>query len=327
MGVSKGIRAVTWAVAVSTFSPALWAQAAASDSASAEALFETGKTLLDQGKVADACPKFEESLRLDDAIGTRFQLARCYEALGRTASAWTLYLEVAAKAKASGQSDRDAYARGEAARLKPGLSTLTIVVPAAARAQGLKITRGGAEVGSGQWELALPVDPGKIEISATAPGKRDFHGSVNVDAKADAQTFTLSPLEDGPPGENGSGKRGLGALQWVGIGAGGLGLVGFGVAGFFALHAKSENKASGCVNGDCPNSEALSRNATARSDGNIATVATIAGGVLAVTGVTLFLVGPRRGASNTEQPKDQPEAHLEPLVAPGFAGAQLGGSF
>src|SRR5688572_17830814 len=63
-----------------------------SDSATARALFAEGRKLMGEKKYEDACPKFEESLRLDHGMGTQFNLAFCWEQLGRTASAWATFL-------------------------------------------------------------------------------------------------------------------------------------------------------------------------------------------------------------------------------------------
>src|SRR5262245_32588034 len=72
---------------------------AQSDSAGARALFAEGRALMDKDRYEEACPKFEESLRLDPGMGTQFNLAHCWEKLGRTASAWALFLDVAAAAR------------------------------------------------------------------------------------------------------------------------------------------------------------------------------------------------------------------------------------
>ena len=51
----------------------------------AEALFDEGKSLMIEGKLAVACEKLEQSQRIDPAVGTLLYLAECYEKSGRTA--------------------------------------------------------------------------------------------------------------------------------------------------------------------------------------------------------------------------------------------------
>ena len=59
----------------------------ASDKAAAEALFDQGVRLMKQNNFAEACPKLEESDRIDPAVGTLLYLGECYERVGKTASA------------------------------------------------------------------------------------------------------------------------------------------------------------------------------------------------------------------------------------------------
>src|SRR5512139_3095133 len=63
------------------------------DQAAAEALFLQGGKLKAQGKIEEACNKWAASQRLDPAVGTLLFLGDCYEALGRTASAWATFTE------------------------------------------------------------------------------------------------------------------------------------------------------------------------------------------------------------------------------------------
>src|SRR5262245_38278640 len=67
------------------------------DAAAAEVLFEAGKNLMERGDYAAACPKFEESYRLDPATGALFALALCHERAGKIATAWVEYMEVAGR--------------------------------------------------------------------------------------------------------------------------------------------------------------------------------------------------------------------------------------
>src|SRR6185312_13224264 len=103
---------------------------AAEDEAAARALFFEARRLVAAGNYAAACPKFEDSYRLDPGIGTSFNLADCYEHSGRTASAWARFLDVAAATKAAGQLDRERVARARAAALEPKLARMTLKVEA-----------------------------------------------------------------------------------------------------------------------------------------------------------------------------------------------------
>jgi len=174
------------------------AQTNAVDRATAQALFDEGKKLMREGQAVAACPKLEESLKLDPAIGTRYQLAKCYELTSRTASAWTLYLEVAAEARAAGQTAREEFARSEATKLEPALSHLTIIVPDEARVAGLSVTRNGVAVGKGGWGAKLPVDPGRYTIVAQAPGKQAWEGVVDVRGPKGAESIVIPTLADAP---------------------------------------------------------------------------------------------------------------------------------
>jgi hypothetical protein len=296
--------------------------AGSEDRAAAQALFDEGKRLIGDGQAVKACPKLEESLRLDDAIGTRFQLATCYETTGRTASAWNLYIEVAAAARTLKQPEREAFAREKANALAPQLARLTIVVPDSARLPGMKLTRDGSEVGRGQWGVALPVDPGKHEIEVTAPGKKPLRQSIDVYGAAANETLTVpalldAPVEAKPMGEKAARAAHFSALQWVGVATAGAGVVGLAAGGVFALVAKNKSAQANCPGGACPDRHSLELNQDARAFGDRATIALIVGGGLAAVGATLFFI-----------PVGRDEAvAVVPSVAPASASLQLAGRF
>ncbi|WP_437874295.1 hypothetical protein [Sorangium sp. So ce513] len=166
---------------------------ARADTAAAQALFDAARQLMAQGKHADACPKLEESQRLDPGIGTQFNLAVCYEQIGRTASAWSMFLEVAGAAKAAGQVEREKVARQRATALEPRLIRLTITAPGDAPAD-LQVKRDGAVVGRAQWGIPVPVDPGKHTIEATAGGKAPFTKTIELNRAGTSETVAIPPL-------------------------------------------------------------------------------------------------------------------------------------
>lgn len=179
---------------------------AGGDVALAEALFQRGKWLLEQGDSAAACPKLAESLRLDKATGTLLALAMCHESEGRLASAWTEYAEVVARASTEGRTDREEAARRSVRALEPKLSTLTIEVPAAAAtAPGLHVERDGVALEAPAWSTAVPVDPGRHVVTASAPGRRTWSISVQVGAIADGMRVAVPVLDPQPPATSADG--------------------------------------------------------------------------------------------------------------------------
>src|SRR4051794_15945207 len=86
------------------------AQSVARDPATAQALFEEGKRLMQAKHFSDACPKFAESQRLDPGGGTLFALALCHEGAGKTASAWADFNDALTEARKDKRADREAAA-------------------------------------------------------------------------------------------------------------------------------------------------------------------------------------------------------------------------
>ena len=307
------------------------AEATLADKAAAQTLFDEGRKLMAAGKFAEACPKLAESQKLDPGVGTQFNLADCYERVGQTASAWTVFLEAASAAKSMGQTDREKVAKERAATLAPRLSKLTITSPEAASLAGLEIKRDGTPVGRALWGTAIPVDPGSHAIEASAPGKKPWRSTVTVEGEKASVVVTVPALQDAPPEAqtsaavsadvvaptSGSGRRTLGLV------VGGAGLVGLGIGTAFALKAKSnyDDSLPFCAAGDnnrC-NQDGITRREDARSAGNIATLAVGAGAAALVAGTVLFLTAPSSS--------DKPRATFVPTVGPESAGLTLVGSY
>lgn len=163
--------------------------------ARAEALFQEGRRLLEEGHAPAACPKLAESLLLDRATGTLLALAMCHEVDGHLASAWGEYREVVGRAKREGRADREEAARQYAHALEARLSTLSIAVPAAvAQIPGLVVQRDGMALESTAWSTAVAVDAGPHVVSAAAPGRLAFATTVVVRAVADHATVTVPLL-------------------------------------------------------------------------------------------------------------------------------------
>lgn len=168
------------------------AQEAASRAA-AQTLFDEARKLTAAGSYTEACPKFEESQKLDPGFGTAFYLADCWQHIGRTASAWALYHEVADGTKAAGQVDRSAVAKARATVLEGSLSKLSIAV--AEPVPDLRVERNGTVVGKALWGSSVPVDPGEHKIVATAPGRKRWEKTILVRPDGGHEALTIPALE------------------------------------------------------------------------------------------------------------------------------------
>jgi len=147
------------------------------------------------GNYQQACGKFEQSLRLNVGIGTQFNLADCWEHIGRTASARSLFLGAAASAHAAGQSEREQVAKARADALEPRL--LRLVIDVRATDPELIVRRNQVAVTREAWGTATPVDPGSYLIEASAPGKKAWSSRVTVPVTAsDAVSVIVPVLED-----------------------------------------------------------------------------------------------------------------------------------
>lgn len=307
--------------------------ALAADTAAAQTLFSDARKLMSAGDFTDACPKLEESEKLDPGMGTLYNLGDCYEQVGKTASAWAAFDEVAREARAAGQRTREQDARARANALSPGLAHLTIDASAMRAAPGLKITRDGADIGAPEWGTPIPVDPGAHTVTASAPGKRDWTSNVDV-TRHDGIVVKIPPLEDVPAAPQPISpvyvtapeveSRSDGSAQrTVGVTFAGLGVLALGSGLVLGLMSKTEASAAnrdGCrqdIN-VCTNQHALDERSTAIVEGNVATGLAVAGGVVAVGGIVLWATAPHASRTTAKGWRVTPD------VAVGQGGASFG---
>lgn len=277
------------------------ARADTTDKGMAEALFRAGKELSAAGKIAEACPKFAESHRLDPKPGTILNLATCHEQEGRTATAWAEYAEAATFAQRAKQAEREKFARGKVEELEKKLSYVVFKFPPEVEVTVAGKTLKGAAAGT-----RMPLDPGDHPVSATADGKEPWSGTLVVPAGPAERTFEIPKLGDAAPAPPataplatatpapppvaeapGSAQRVLG---WVSVGAGAVGL-GFGA--FFGAKTFGEKATvdDNCVGAQC-NQSGVDANERAHDDAMISTIGFVAGGVLIVTGIVMLVTAP-----------------------------------
>jgi hypothetical protein len=310
----------------------------------AEALFESGRKLMADGKFAEACPKFADSQRLDPSTSTLLNLASCWEKAGRTATAWATYREAASAANAAGRKDHLAAALRHADALAPKLAHITVSVTAPV--DGLQVRRDGIVVDRAAWGVPIPVDTGAHALEATAPGYSPWTSSLDVAADGTDTTATVPALEPAPaaaaPAAEAApvtstasaggaatsssapdGGSGMSTQRVVALGALGVGAIGLGVGAVLAVRAKSiyNDSVNDCDpnNHDLCDAQGIARRDNARSAGNAATLALGIGAAAATAGVVLWITAPR---SSAEGP---PRASW--MVAPTVGGAIVKGDF
>ncbi|MCL2776600.1 MAG: tetratricopeptide repeat protein [Polyangiaceae bacterium] len=148
------------------------------DPDAARALFYEARSLMQAGRYAEACPKLEESLRIDDGIGTRYNLADCNEHIGKLASAWKGFSDVASLAIAAHQPEREQVARKRAHDLEPRLPKLVIDVESLAAEMVVQCD--GETVEASAVGKPIAVDPGLRKVTVSAPGKQTWERTIEA---------------------------------------------------------------------------------------------------------------------------------------------------
>lgn len=301
--------------------------------AAAEALFEQGRALLEQGNHAEACPKLAESQRIDPATGTLLALALCHEGEGKLASAWAEFKQVEGQARSAGRTDRETLARERSAALRPRLSTLTVwVSPNAATLPGFELRVDGARCGPARFGVAVPIDGGHHQVEAVAPGKKRWQASIFVKNEADRVEVSVPSLEPAPipknappappvsaPADAGSAQS---TLRTSGYVAAGAGLLAMGAGSYLAMDAKRDYDAARrkCDPTGCAD-EAYQAGEDARTQGNLATVLFVLGGAAVATGAVLWVLTP------TDQEGRTDLGLRPPRIGVGAQGLLVEGSF
>ncbi|MBX3206557.1 MAG: hypothetical protein KF764_15905 [Labilithrix sp.] len=310
--------------------------ASASDPAAAQALFDQARKLMTQERWAEACPKLEESQRLDPGGGTLLHLAICRDHEGKIATAWARYQDALGAAKHDNRKDRAKIAQARIDALGPRLPRLRLRVAARNRTlTGFRVSRDDVDVGEAQWGESVPVDPGARVIAAWADGHKRWTTTIDVPARAGETAVeipalqldpdaaaTATPRRDEPPkptrieeATRGDGQR------TVGVALGAAGVVGAAVGSIFGLMAISKQREA---DAECKPPErtlCTAAGVAAGEDGTtfgtVSTVAFIAGGALLAGGAVLYFTAPDASS----------RVGLAPSVGPSRGGLALHGTF
>ena len=308
----------------------LVAPSALAQQSDADRLFNEGAELMKQNRFADACPKLEQSAKLDPEIGGLLWLADCYERNGQIASAYRTYKDAQKMAiDRKDKHQRDKVAQKHIDALEPRLAKLTILAPQDSRPQGLVVTRSGTKVDSDTLGLAVPLDPGSYVVRAEAPGYNAWEQKIDVTGEGATATVTIGPLVRvggaPPPPPAAENDPGFG-FKVSGVVIGAIGLVSIGVGSVFGLLAAarlSDSNSNGhCDAADTCDTLGLSLRQEAEGDALASTILFVAGGVALVAGVVLFVAAPKKKHSSAPT-----FGRIMPLLGHGLYGASIGGTF
>lgn len=308
--------------------------ARANDPATAQMLFDQAKKLMAQERYAEACPKLEESQKLDPAGGTLLHLAVCREREGRIATAWALYSDALSQAKRDKRTDRAKFAQERVDALAPRLPKMRVrVAPANRSLPGFKLTRDDLPVGEAQWGESVPVDPGARVMKAQAEGRKTWTVEVDVPTQPSEVTVEVPELEVDPQADESAAakpeekKRSVSyedatrgdTQRTLGIVAAGAGVAGLGVGTVFGLISISKKNAA---DEQCRGPElnlctqkGVDDGQSAIEAGNVSTIAFIAGAALVAGGAVLYFTAPDAATPVAVVPTFGPNAAALSLTA------------
>lgn len=328
MGIRANRIVLISLLGIATLASAAMAQPSREDRAAATALFDEARALVKDKKFAEACPKFEESNRLDPGMGTLYNLADCYEKLGKTASAWSGFRDVADQARLVSMKDREEDALARAKAIEARLPRVRLLIPKELAGAKIAVLRDGIAMTAALVGTAVPLDPGKHKIRVEAIGYEAWETDIVLEPKGgtiDLQVPmpkrvaipettasatataapTLAPTSDPTSAPTVLPTAAPTAPRpWqrpLGIAVGVVGLAGLGIGSAFGFMAKSTYDASNesnCHKSAVPgeldqcNPEGLAQREDAVSKGNIATALFIPGAVLLAAGVVLIVAAP-----------------------------------
>ncbi len=263
---------------------AAWADG--KDPTAAEALFRQARLNMQQGDYEHACPKLEESQRLDPAPGTLLNLGECEEKRGRLATAWQRYEQV--QDTLSPGDERADFAAARALDLAPRLPRLVVRLARSAPA-GTRVQRDGIDLGAASLDTPLPVDPGPHTLVVLSPGRA-------------ARTYPVIALEGrvvetavdaGPPDLSSARKETARTpvnrtLGFVGMGLGGTALAVGSIAGVLAV-GRARAADEHCDAARTCDADGLAANRDGRTLSTVSTISFATGAVLVVGGLAWVL--------------------------------------
>jgi hypothetical protein len=167
------------------------APAAQAQPTEAERLFQEGRDALLAERFSEACPKLEQSQRLEPRVGTLLNLAACHESLGMVATAWDEFKQAREAAHAEGRAAQEAFATERVEALAPRVPWITITPrePVA----GIAVALDGEPLDPDEWAVPVAADPGLHVLVAAAPGHAPQEVRFEL-AEGERETVSIAAL-------------------------------------------------------------------------------------------------------------------------------------
>jgi len=338
MKISRTIASTALALCLSASAGAssAWAQSAA-DKATARALAEDAQDALEAKDYKKALDKFARANALYPAPTLALGFTRAQVGMGQLVAASENYNRIIREG--AGADAPAAFkkavtkAKAELRALEKRIPKAVIVVKGPETSDSVVVQLDGESFPSAALGVKRPVDPGKHELTASAPGfaqsKKTFEvaegKTVDVEIVLsegaavvapppvgegdDSSEQPDEPTPDQPDDEGGGGW--MTPVGFVALGLGGVGLVVGGVTGALAIGERSE------LTDNCDGNRCSSDDADTLDDyrlmGTLSTVGFVAGGILAAGGITLLILAPSDDGGADS-------ASVSPYIGPGELG-------
>jgi hypothetical protein len=256
----------------------------------AEQLFDEGTRLLDEKKFAEALPLLLESQRLGPGIGVTMYVADCYEGLGHSAKALSLFREAEEMARAK-KDARESIARQRADEVATRVP-MVLVQPAAPVDADLDVRIDDERIDPARWKDPIPLDPGPHTIRAES-GPHNWSLAVDLPAQAATTAVLIPHFRPAPPPVNAPPRtmHAAGVVQFLGgallVGAG----LGFGLAAISKQSASEDN--GHCSSDNRCDAEGLALRSDGLSAARVSTVLVTVGLLAIASGVTFYAIDAR----------------------------------
>jgi hypothetical protein len=333
------------------------ASAQAKDPVAARVLFKQARSAADANDYTSACPMFEESYRLEPAVGTLLNLAACDRRAGRLAMAWAKFQT--ALDQLPPEDERRPAVQRDAGELEQRAPKLSIGTKPGTCSE-CTVTRDDVPVGRGSLGVSFPVDPGHHIIAVRAPGHKEHRydvelaegqvvellvepgkpeslavprenaGRVQAAGPADKQSDSSAPAADTHSDSDGRARASAHrnkdggnvpphAAHTTAYVLGGLGVavIGAGVITRIAAFNRQSTLDAHCPNKICDDT-GWSARGSAKSLQTISTVSLVAGAAALGAGVYFLLSEPRQ--------KESPRLTLGSVLIPGGGAVNIAGS-